>query len=35
MSKKEKDIDVILKDSTKKLREEMEIYSYDDDDYDE
>lgn len=33
MSKKEKDIDGILKDSTNKLREEMEIYSYDDDDY--
>lgn len=33
MSKKEKNIDQILKNSTKQLQDEMEIYSYDDDDY--
>lgn len=33
MSKVEKKVDLILKDSQKKLQEEMEIYSYDDDDY--
>lgn len=33
MSKRDKEIDTILKDSANKLRDEMEIYSYDDDDY--
>lgn len=34
MSKKDKNIDTILKNSVKQLKDEMEIYSYDDDDYD-
>ncbi len=35
MGKRDKNIDVILKNSERALKEEMEIYSYDDDDYED